>query len=139
MQTSGSNRVEQGWAVVCLITAAAWCLPLMVSAINGGLGIVRRDGEVVLIQGRAIRHIDQRLRQVAWWSQRAGLVLAPVCAALGLAVFLRNATLRPAQVFAYNSAAARTYPGFIWAGIALVSGPILVGVGMLLWLTMQKL
>ena len=138
MTTTGAKRLEQVWAGVFLLTAIVWCLPLMVTAVNDGLGIARRDGEVILVQGRTLRHIDQPFGQIVWWEQQTGLVLALVCGALAVAVLMRNATIRPSEVFAYNRSAAQTYPSLIWLGVALVAAPILVGAARLLWPAIRR-
>jgi hypothetical protein len=138
MEATASKRVEQIWASVFLLTALVWCLPLTVTTLNDGLGIARRDGEVILIQGPIVRHINQTLGQAVWWAQRAGLALAVVCGALGLAVLMRNATIRPSEVFAYNHSAAQTYPFLIWLGIAFVAAPIVVEAGRSLWLLVES-
>ncbi len=77
-------RVEKAWVVACLVTVLVWSGPCITSSVNGGYGIVRRRGEIVLLHGRGAKGIDQTFGQVVWWAQELGLVLVVVCGGLGL-------------------------------------------------------
>jgi hypothetical protein len=133
-----SLRVEKLWVLACFSTALVWLGPLLVSALNNGLGIWRRNGDVVLAQGHAVRRINQTLGNVLWWSQEAGLVLVVVCAALALWVWLRNATVQPSIIFSRDAVASQTYPWLMRSAVALVLLPIAVAFAHLAWLALMR-
>ncbi len=125
--------------MACCVTGVVWSVPLTVSALNDGLGIVRRNGEVILLQGSAARRIDPRLGETAWWAQEIGLVVAVSCGVLSLAVLLRNATIRPTEVFAYDASARQRYPWIIRVGLAALAVPLGIEAGRILWLVIRRL
>ena len=134
-----SLAVEKTWAVACFLTALALSPSLLVSSLNGGLGVIRRSGEILLVQGRTVRSINPTLGLIAWWAQRAGVLLFVVSMVLGLAVFVRNATIRPAEVFANDPAARHTYPWLMTVAALVVAVPLAIEFGQVVWLALHRM
>jgi len=94
--------LERLWVSLLYVAIGSFSVTLSISLALGGLGVVRRGGEFILLQGMARSEVDQRIGLIFYLA--TWLSLAAVVAAISLtaAVFVRNTSLRLEEVFDRN-------------------------------------
>ena len=93
-----SSGLESAWGVSLALAGFALGVVLMFSSTHGGLGLGIRDGSFVALQGRASAPVSYSAA-VAWYSSQIILALSgALTVVLSLPVFIRNGSVRLAQV-----------------------------------------
>ena len=127
-------RLEKSWAISVAVFCILSCFYISESLMNDGLGIVGRDGEFVMQQGRAVRHIDQLLGLAVYAAKTSLLFVMLIVGLLTAFVAARHTSLDLGQVFPANSDVSPHYASLVRGSMFLVLIPCLIGVvKCLLW------
>jgi hypothetical protein len=91
--------IETLWVILLYVVVGSFSITLSISLALGGLGVVRRGGEFILLQGMARREVDQSIGLLFYLATWLSFTAVVAAISLTAAVFIRNTSLRLEEVF----------------------------------------